>query len=495
MARADPAGADPDIPSKEAPSRAPEEPTEAAQRLQRVRANLRLPDRPFAALSPDHDAGLRDLRLLEFVRLDLPSSGVPRPDLVAELIANYSGTRGWSSVRGKQIEVSLESLAKALRLPPYASPASSDTDRAARASASIEFARVYIGAPAEASTGMKRRLPSTFFDKNVKRGPDYTTELIWELLKQEMEHLIESESTDCVSYYGAFLQRLIWVERPELFQPPPELLSEAVALCVRKEQESNLAALCVRKEQESNLAALCVWKEQESNLAALCFWKEQESNLPTIHENQECCSESDIHRAEAGPKQVDVAAKTTWSGAFDSDKGYLLTESHQDNSVPRKTASVSRRSVSRALSFKEPDVADEVQELPPVVAATPSPVLHKKGRGRPCKAQTALVEPGNRSPWKVQTAPVEPENCIPCKVQTALVEPENRSPRKVQTALVEPENRRVTRGSIKSNGFKPTPVVDQQARPKKKLGAKMMLKKQTPARPQGTMIKQMKRRK
>jgi hypothetical protein len=38
-------------------------------------------------------------------------------------------------------------------------------------------------------------------------------------------------------------------------------------------------------------------------------------------------------------------------------------------------------------------------------------------------------------------------------------------------------------------------VVDQQARPKKKLGAKMMLKKQTPARPQGTMIKQMKKRK
>jgi hypothetical protein len=338
---------------------------------------------------------------------------------------------------------------------------------------------------------MRRRLPSAFFDKNVKRGPDYTTELLWELLKQEMEHLVESESTDCVSYYGAFLQRLIWVQRPQLFQPPPETPAEAVAplalcvwkeqesnlaaLCVRKKQESNPPALCVRKEQESNLAALCAPKEEESNLAALCIWKAQESNLPTIHENHECCSESDICRAEASPKQVDMASKTTWSAV--SDKGYILTESRQDDAVPRKSASVSRR---RALSFEGADLANQVQELPPVVAAAPLSVRHKKRRGRPCKAQTTLVEPGNRST---------------CEVQTSLVQPENRGPCEVQTALVEPEKRRVTRGSIKSNGFKPTPVVDQQARPKKKLGAKMMLKKQTPARPQGTMIKQMKKRK
>ncbi|KAK1660989.1 hypothetical protein QYE76_049148 [Lolium multiflorum] len=524
MATPHPAGADPaDIPANHAPPRAPSEPTDAAQRLQRVRANLRLPDRPFAALSRDHDAGLRALRLLDFARLDLPSSGVPRPDLVAELVANYSPTRGRSSVRGERIEVSVDSLARALSLPPHAAPASSDADKADRASASREFARVYIGDPAAASTGMKRRLPRVLFQRK-KQDQDYMVELFWELLKQEMEHLIESESTDCVSYYGAFLQRLIWVQTPELFQPAPEQPAEAVAplaLCVWKEPESNLAALCVRKEQGSNPAPLSVPKEQESNLAALCVWKAQESNLPTIHENHECCSESDICRAEASPKQVDMASKTTWSAV--SDKGYVLTESLQDNSVLRKTASVSRR--RRALSFEGADVADEVQALPPVVAAAPSSVQHKKRRGRPAKAQTALVEPGNRSHWKVQTAPVEPEsrspcevqtspvepgsrgpcevqiasvepgNRGPCKVQTAPVEPENRGPCKVQTALVEPENRRVTRGSIKSNGSKPTPVVDQQANPKKKLGAKMMLKKQTPARLQGTIIKQMKRRK
>uniref|UniRef100_A0ACD5WZZ7 Uncharacterized protein n=2 Tax=Avena sativa TaxID=4498 RepID=A0ACD5WZZ7_AVESA len=275
MARPARAGADPGIPPKEAPTRAPEESIEAAQpqRLQRVRANLRLPGRPFAAPSADYNAGLRALRLLDFVRLDLPSSSVPRPDLVAELIANYSSSRGWSSVRGKQIEVSLQSFARALSLPPYGStPAGSVTDT----SAVREFTKVYIGAPAEASTDMKRKLPSTFFVKNVKRGPEYTTELVWELVKQEMEHLAESESTDWVSYYGAFLHRLIWVEIPELFQPPPEL-SMSVAP----------AALSVAKEQGNNPA--------------------------TIHENQKRCSESpDIGisgRREASSKQIDMASK------------------------------------------------------------------------------------------------------------------------------------------------------------------------------------------
>uniref|UniRef100_A0ACD5ZZW1 Uncharacterized protein n=1 Tax=Avena sativa TaxID=4498 RepID=A0ACD5ZZW1_AVESA len=269
-----PAGADPDIPPKEAPPRAPEESIDAAQpqpqRLQRVRANLRLPDRPFAAPSAAHDAGLRALRLLDFVRLDLPSSGAPRPDLVAELIANYSSARGWSSVRGNQIEVSLESFARALRLPPHGSstPAAILTDTSAVTSAVREFTKVYIGAPA---TDAKRRLPSAFFVKNVKRGPEYTTELLWELLKQEMEHLVQSESADWVSYYAAFLQRLIWVEMPELFQPPPPSeLSVEVAP----------AALLVRKEHGNSLA--------------------------TIHENQKRCSESSHI---SGSKQIDMASK------------------------------------------------------------------------------------------------------------------------------------------------------------------------------------------
>jgi hypothetical protein len=75
------------------PSRVPEGSIEAARRLKRVRANLCLLDGSFPRPSADYDAGLR---LLHFVRLDLPSSGVLRPDHVAELIANYSNSREWT---------------------------------------------------------------------------------------------------------------------------------------------------------------------------------------------------------------------------------------------------------------------------------------------------------------------------------------------------------------------------------------------------------------
>jgi hypothetical protein len=120
MAGTTPAAADPDIPAKEAQSRAPEESIEAAERLQPVHTNLRLLDPPKAMPSA-YDAILRPLGLLDFVRLDLSASGVPRPDLVA----NYSSSRECSTVRGKKIEVSFKSFAKALCLPLYIVPVGS----------------------------------------------------------------------------------------------------------------------------------------------------------------------------------------------------------------------------------------------------------------------------------------------------------------------------------------------------------------------------------
>ena len=77
-------------PQKEAPSIAPHSVVpNSIHALRRLRPNLRLHDPPVAP-SAAHDAGLRVLGLLDFVRLDLTSSGATRPDLVAELIANYS---------------------------------------------------------------------------------------------------------------------------------------------------------------------------------------------------------------------------------------------------------------------------------------------------------------------------------------------------------------------------------------------------------------------
>ncbi|KAM0905034.1 hypothetical protein ACQ4PT_017635 [Festuca glaucescens] len=212
-------GADPDISPQEAPSKAPES-IEAAQRFQRVRANLRLPDRPFAAPSAAHDAGLHALCLLAFVRLDLSVSGAPRPDLVAELVANYKCTPGCnggrSSVRGKEIEVSLDAFAEALclpRRPTFCPPAG--VDPAVVALAAKEFGEVYFPPPTKHYGLVDAALGA------VKDGRAHDIDwkvLIWDQVMAEMEHLIEKNITDTdrVSYYGLYLQR------PDLFRLPPK---------------------------------------------------------------------------------------------------------------------------------------------------------------------------------------------------------------------------------------------------------------------------------
>jgi hypothetical protein len=330
-----PADADPSIPPKEASfSAAPEESIDAARRLQRVRANLRLPGRPFAAPSTDHDAGLRALRLLDFVRLDLPSSGVPRPDLVAELIANYSSSHGWSSVRGRQVEVSLDAFAKALRLPPYGTSAGIVPDGAAVASAAREFAKVYILE--------KRRLPSICFVKNVKRGPDYVTEILWELVKEEMEHLVESESTDWVSYYAAFLQRLIWVESSVLFRLPPEPSVEVApaALCVGEEQGSNRAAIL---ENQKRCSGSDIRKAESSSEQIGMASKKIDS---VVGKKQKYCPESHMQEIEARSKKIDTASLII--DAEDTEEGKLDARAKQ---LREKDDKLDAR--SRQLSEKE----------------------------------------------------------------------------------------------------------------------------------------------
>ncbi|XP_047050998.1 uncharacterized protein LOC124656264 [Lolium rigidum] len=199
------------------------------ERLQRVRANLRLPYRPFAAPSAAHDRGLHALRLLAFVRLDLCVSGAARPDLVAELVANYKCTPGCnggrSSVRGKEIEVSLDAFAEALclpRRPTFRPPAG--VDPAAVALAAQEFRQVYFPAPTK-----HRGLLVDAALGAVKDGRVHEIDwkvLIWDQVMEEMEHLTEKNiataDADRLSYYGLYLQRLIWAQRPELFRLPPK---------------------------------------------------------------------------------------------------------------------------------------------------------------------------------------------------------------------------------------------------------------------------------
>jgi hypothetical protein len=71
-------------------------------------------------------------------------------------------------------------------------------------------------------------------------------------VKQEMDHLIESESTDWVSYYRVPPEaHLIWVERPELFHLPPEpsVATAPAALCVRKEQGINQTTIDIHRAE------------------------------------------------------------------------------------------------------------------------------------------------------------------------------------------------------------------------------------------------------
>ncbi|CAM0958031.1 unnamed protein product [Alopecurus aequalis] len=386
--------ADPDIPQQEAPSssRAPEQ-VEAAQRLQRVRANLRLPERPFASPSRAYDDGLRALRLRPFVRLDISVSGAPRPDLVAELIANFKCTPGccnggWSSVRGKEIEVSLDEFAKALYLPgrPTFCPPAGGMDPAVVASAAQKFGDVYL--PPRKRCGLVDAALGAVKDGRV-HDIDWTV-LIWEQVMAEMEHLLEKKNnTGTVSYYGLYLQWLIWFQRPELFQLPPETyVPDAPAgLRPQKEQGSNREAVnenqefCsksdmpraeARSEQidatskkihstfEPELFQLPPEPSMPDAPAGLHPQKERGSNREAANENQNRCSGSDMPKADARSEQIDVASKKIHSAfeKFDaaSNKIDLISEkiesrSKQIDSTFEKFATVSKKIDATSKKF------------------------------------------------------------------------------------------------------------------------------------------------
>ncbi|XBI15684.1 hypothetical protein VPH35_058056 [Triticum aestivum] len=214
--------ADPDTPTpaKEATSKV----------IRRVRANLRVLDPPPAP-SADHYEGLRALGLLDFVHLALPSSGAPRPDLVAELIANYNVCpdppydRWWSSVRGARIEISLDTFAKALCLPgePTA-PAPPGVDDAVVVSAANYFLNVYLLPPLTAYTSLS---PASVRDLQVTSAAGAHNFswmwFIWAQVKREMEQFFEKKRRTYKPCYSAmYMQRLIWAERPDVFELPPE---------------------------------------------------------------------------------------------------------------------------------------------------------------------------------------------------------------------------------------------------------------------------------
>ncbi|CAM0909538.1 unnamed protein product [Alopecurus aequalis] len=190
-----------------------------------LRLRIRLLHQP-APPSADCDAGLRELGLLDFVRLDLRSSGVVSRDHVADLISNYNEEDGRIAFHGGSIEVSCRTFAGALCLPAPGRAASSDTDSAVVAFAATEFMKAYILTPLEASGDRNKQVPDEVHTaaEMVMDGRAHAvdwTALIWLLVEEEMFELSEGRRSDWTCHYGAYLQWLIRRQRPDLVQPPP----------------------------------------------------------------------------------------------------------------------------------------------------------------------------------------------------------------------------------------------------------------------------------
>uniref|UniRef100_A0A0E0CIX9 Factor of DNA methylation 1-5/IDN2 domain-containing protein n=1 Tax=Oryza meridionalis TaxID=40149 RepID=A0A0E0CIX9_9ORYZ len=177
---------------------------------------LRLLDPP-APPSATHDAGL-----LDFVRLDLAS---PRPDLVAELVANYNALTRRSEVRGGSIVVSRVAFAEALALPRTRPDirAAADLDAAAAASAAAAFMAAYVEPQVKLDTADRLVREVDRAAERVRRGEahwvDWAT-LLWEIAENEMREMARCRRTDACRN-GAYWQRLIWAQNPDLFAPPP----------------------------------------------------------------------------------------------------------------------------------------------------------------------------------------------------------------------------------------------------------------------------------
>ncbi|KAM3390303.1 hypothetical protein ACQJBY_012106 [Aegilops geniculata] len=231
----------------------------AAGRLRDARDNLRLLAPPPPPAPPaSQEAGLRALGLLDFVRLPLDQAP-PRRDLVAALVANYKQFYEWSYVRGAFVKVSRDAFAEALRLPP---PTDGPPDAAAAAalpglaSAAEWFIEAYILKPLRAraaAEGRPRRLPSDvdLALYRAKFGMAHRVDwsrLIWDLAEKEMVDLSKGKRPDWTCHYGAYLQRLIWVENPGLFQPALPLLSLSGDQNLRSELESKMQEVEARSK-------------------------------------------------------------------------------------------------------------------------------------------------------------------------------------------------------------------------------------------------------
>jgi hypothetical protein len=198
----------------------------AEQRLAHLRAHLLLrplesPAAGARALPPPHEAALRALGLLDFALLDLHSD-VPRPDLVAPLVAYYDPVCKRSFVRGVRVGVSRSDLARALSLPPKPSSAAAappDVDPAAVAPAVMQLLQDCVLLPFQGDDMCILPQEVAAAEQAVREGSAHRVDwagLIWGLVEKELLELPKRDEAVC--YFGQHLQRLIWAQKPSLFE-------------------------------------------------------------------------------------------------------------------------------------------------------------------------------------------------------------------------------------------------------------------------------------
>uniref|UniRef100_A0A0E0LCC1 Uncharacterized protein n=1 Tax=Oryza punctata TaxID=4537 RepID=A0A0E0LCC1_ORYPU len=199
----------------------------AEQRLGHLHARLRLhppPPPPPPPAAPE-EAALRALGLLDFARLGIALSSEPlRRDLVASLVAYYDPPQRRSFVRGVRIAVTRKHFADALCLPCKPSPASpppapGDADPAAVVAAAMELLQAYVLPPFQGDDMCILPPEVAAAEQTVRDGSAHRVDwagLIWGLVEKEMQDLPKRDDGLC--YYGAYLQRLIWAQKPELFE-------------------------------------------------------------------------------------------------------------------------------------------------------------------------------------------------------------------------------------------------------------------------------------
>ncbi|KAM0904996.1 hypothetical protein ACQ4PT_017657 [Festuca glaucescens] len=163
----------------------------------------------------DLEAPLRHLGLLDVARLQLPT-GAPQPSLVSQLISSYDPKKRCGYVLGTRVSVDRESFLRAVCLRPTAE----------RRDLSPNVLWSQVTRAAEQFINMCLRvqwrdmLPTVSAAmREVKAGSAHTVDwgkLMWDLVENEILELPKRD--DKVSYFGVYLQRLIWVQQPQLLK-------------------------------------------------------------------------------------------------------------------------------------------------------------------------------------------------------------------------------------------------------------------------------------